>query len=722
MDDNHSSSPAFGQADLSNCEREQIHLAGSIQPHGVLLVVEHPSYNIIQASDNAEARLASKRPVAGQSIEALGGNLLNKIKACVRRSQRTTPIAFRCRTGEARTEYNALLHWVDENALIVELEPAGPRVDLRQKMEGAISSFLSASSLDHLCDEASKVLRELTGYDRVMIYKFDADGHGQVYAESKREDLESYLGNWYPASDIPQIARRLYERNRVRMLVDVHYVPVPVSPAKFPVTGKDLDMSLCFLRSMSPIHIEYLKNMGVSATLVASLMVGEKLWGLISCHHYSPRHTHYEHRTGCEVLAEVLSTRIASLESFARARVEMSVRRLEEMMLASVSRYGDWKSDLFDRPKTLLETVHATGVALVFEEKLYTAGDIPGTHDIRKLISWLDTKLTPQAPSFATKSIASEDPEFSGLTAVASGVLAIRIPDAQGEYLIWFRPERRHTVTWGGDPMKPFLTGGSPSDLSPRRSFAQWHQVVEGSSAPWTQADIATARMVSDSVADVILQFRALRLLILQNQLRKVRRDVRLSAELAVVADVDGRILMASQAFGLLSEAIHPPLQTLSDLSELFEDPAAVRSRLTDLTKSKHIWRGEAALRAANNETTPLLVRGEPVFSGPDTLLGYILLFTDLRQQKAAESARRQSLRSIVEAQEFLSGRLPPDGLMDYLSLLSLVVGNAQRATLEITDGIDLESMPRMVGSVKSSVARTAELLENLIAQTAPDE
>ena len=534
-------------------------------------------------------------------------------------------------------------------------------------------------------------MRKLTGYDRVMIYKFDADGHGQVYAESKRQDLESYLGNWYPATDIPQIARRLYERNRVRMLVDVDYVPVPVRPAKFPVTGSDLDMSLCFLRSMSPIHIEYLKNMGVSATLVASLMVGGKLWGLISCHHYSPRSMHYEHRTACEVLAEVIATRIASLESFARARVEMSVRRLEDMMLEFVSRYGDWKADLFDRPKTLLETVHATGVALVFEGKLYTAGDIPGTQDLRKLIGWLDTKLTPQMPYFATKSIASEVPQFAALTAVASGILAVRIPDAAGEYLIWFRPERRHTVTWGGDPAKPFVSGSSPSDLSPRRSFAQWHQVVEGSSSPWTPADIATGRMISETVADVILQFRALRLLILQNQLRKVRREVRLSAELAVVADADGRILMASQPFRLLADAVQPPLQTLSDLVNLFEDQTAVLGRLTELTKSKHIWRGEVALRTGDNETTPLMVRGEPVYSGPDTLLGYILIFTDLSEQKAAESVRKQSLRSIVESQDFVSGRLEPEALMDYLSLLSLIVGNAQRATLEITDGIDIE-------------------------------
>ncbi len=717
MDKQIPSTPAFGQADLSNCEREQIHLAGSIQPHGILLAIHEQDHTIVQASENAATELGSRTPLLGKSIAVLKGDLLSRIKSAKIEAVRATPVAFRCQAGQPGAHFDALVHRVHEKALIVELERAGPAVELRHEIEAAISALVSASSLDRLCNEAARIIKDLTGYDRVMIYKFDPEGHGQVFSESHRPDLESYLGNWYPASDIPQIARRLYERNRVRMLADVAYKPVPLAPQRFPLTGEELDMSLCFLRSMSPIHIEYLKNMGVSATLVASLMVGGKLWGLIACHHYSPRYTHYEHRTACEILAEVISTRIASLESFARTRVEMSVRRLEDMMLESVAQHGDWKSDLLNNPSTLLEPVDASGVALVFDGTLYAAGNVPSTQDLRAVTAWLEKrKLSAQTPLFATKSLATEDERFVPLTPRASGVLAAAIPDAVGGYLIWFRPERRHTVTWGGDPKKPFVIGNSPSDLSPRRSFAKWHQVVEGTSVPWTSADIATARMIATSVADVILQFRALRLLIVQDQLERVRRQVRFSDQLAIAADAQGRILMTSKPFRLLGEIMPPPLKTLSDLDQFFSDPASVRERLTELTTSQEVWRGEVALQTGSGETKPLIVRADPVYSGPGTLLGYLLFFTDISEQKAAEAARKQSLKSILEAQDVISGRLGPEAQLDYISLFSLIVGNARRASLEISDGINVESMPDMIQSVKLSVARTAELLENLMA------
>ena len=208
---------------------------------------------------------------------------------------------------------------------MVELERGrrSPRPQLRRSMPRCRRSS-APFSLRALCDEVTRIFRDLTGYDRVMVYRFDDDGHGEVFAEQRRPDLEAYLGNRYPASDIPQIARRLYERNRVRVLVDVDYRPVPLEPRLSPDhRPADLDMSLCFLRSMSPIHVQYLKNMGVSATLVVSLVVGGRLWGLVACHHYAPRFLHFEIRAACDLLAEAVATRIAALESFAQAQAEI---------------------------------------------------------------------------------------------------------------------------------------------------------------------------------------------------------------------------------------------------------------------------------------------------------------------------------------------------------------------------------------------------------------
>ena len=174
------------------------------------------------------------------------------------------------------------------------------------------------------------------------------------------------------------MARLLYVRNRVRVLVDTNYAPVPLTPTLSPITGQQLDMSLCFLRSISPIHVQYLINMGVGATLVASLVVGGRLWGLVSCHHYAPRFIHFEVRAVCELLAETVATRIAALQSFAQGQAAITVRRLEQRMIDSISHNGDWRSALFDRPGTILGPLHATGAALLLDGDVLTVGEGPG--------------------------------------------------------------------------------------------------------------------------------------------------------------------------------------------------------------------------------------------------------------------------------------------------------------------------------------------------------
>ena len=280
--------PAFGQADLSNCEREQIHLAGSIQPHGALLLFREPELVLVQASANAADVLGLRHDPIGLSIEQIGGDLASCVRPVLRDPLHRMPIAVRCSIGSSFREFDGIIHRPSDSGLVIELERAGPPVDLSRDLDRALQMIIACPTQRTLCDETARIFKEFTGYDRVMVYRFDDDGHGEVFSEQCRSDLEPFLGNRYPASDIPQMARRLYERNRVRVLSDVHYTPVPLHPRLSPLTNRDLDMSMCFLRSMSPIHLQYLKNMGVAATLVASLIVGGKLWGLISCHHYTP--------------------------------------------------------------------------------------------------------------------------------------------------------------------------------------------------------------------------------------------------------------------------------------------------------------------------------------------------------------------------------------------------------------------------------------------------
>lgn len=709
------STPAFGQADLSNCEREQIQFAASIQPHGALLIVREPERVIVQASDNAAAFLQLDGDVIGLSLEDLPGDLSARIRPHLGDPLHRIPRAVRCRVGQPAADFDVLLHRPPEGGLIIELERAGPAVDLSRHVERAVQTILTASSLRALCDATAKIFKDLTGYDRVMVYRFDEKGHGEVFSERRQPRLEAYLGNRYPASDIPQIARRLYERNRVRVLVDVGYSPVPLRPARSPITGQDLDMSMCFLRSMSPIHIQYLQNMGVGATLVVSLMAGGKLWGLIACHHYVPRFAHFEVRAVCELLAEAIGTRIAALESFVQAQAELSVRRLEQRMIEAISRDGDWKLALFDGSKSVLQHVGATGAALLFEDEVHTVGDVPGTQELRELGAWLDRSSREYGAVVATASLSVDEPRFTSVKAVASGVLSTKVSSSPGEHLVWFRPERIRTLTWGGDPLKPVIIGNNPAELSPRRSFAQWHQLVENTSEPWTPADLSVARLIGETVSDVVLQFRSVRMLIAQNQLEHASRQVEQSELPVIISDAHGRILLSNDAFEGLLPPDHPRLRWIDDLPTMFAESDGVRRRLRDLLTQRGPWRAEVRLEMPDGSTKPLLLRADPVFSTPEVILGFVILFTDLTERKTAEAARARFQENIIERHRVTSVRLDSTSDLVFRNLLSSIVDNAQLAALEITDGVDLARMPEMLESVHTSVTRAAEVLEQLI-------
>ncbi len=731
------SPPAFGEADLSNCEREQIHLAGSIQPHGAILLLQEPDLRIVQASENAASFLGVSGDLSGRRLDAIHGDLAEKLRPHLADPLSEVPCGVRCQLGESADLFDCLVHRPNGGGLIVELERAGASVDLSRHLEQGLQTIVATASLRTLCDETARIFKALTGYDRVMVYRFDDQGHGEVFAEERKPGLEAYLGNRYPASDIPQIARRLYERNRVRVLADVEYAPVPLVPRMSPISSEDLDMSLCFLRSSSPIHVQYLKNMGVRATLVVSLMVGGRLWGMVSCHHYVPRFVHFEERAVCELLAEAIATRIAALESFAQAQAELSVRRLEQRMVRAISSEGDWRAALFDGSRTLLEPVDATGAALLFEGEVRTVGEVPSTIALRAIGAWLDGQLRGGADAqprggmdaqprggadgqahaglVATASLGQDAPQFELLSALASGLMATPISTTPGEYLIWLRPERVRTVTWGGNPFKPNLVGDDPSTLSPRRSFSQWHQVVEGTSDPWSAADLAAARLVGDTVSDVVIQFRSVRMLLAEDQLSQVRLQVEESAQPVIIADAGGRILELNAAVAaLLPEQARQP-RTLAELLPVFENREEVARHLDEMIAERRAWRGEVRLSGSGNAAIPLLVRADPVFTSLERTLGFVLLFTDLTERKAAEAARRNFQNGVLQQRPAMTGTLDSKADLLFRNVLSTIVENAQLAALEIADRVDPTRMPQMLEALRASVARTAEVLRYLV-------
>lgn len=391
--------PPFGTADLTNCERELINLPGSVQPHGVLLVLHPVQLTVLQASLNAEAVLGSfgASPL-GRSIDTLDAELGQRIRNLRDEGALAAPVPTAARTddGGVIRHFEALIHRLPNEGIAVELESVvtDPVARPGEESAGRVSALLAegiaalsaASTLPALYEEAVRVMRALCGYDRVMVYKFDAEGHGEIVGEAKRDDLEPYLGLHYPASDIPAQARELYLRNRIRLCADVAYEPAPLFPRLSPFTGGDVDMSMCSLRSMSPLHLQYLTNMGVRATLVTSLTRGDKLWGLFSCHHYSPRRIPYEVRAACDILSEMVSTRLSALESLAVAQAELVVQRLEQQIVESLATTGDWRTTLFSSPKLILQAMETSGAALVHEGELVTAGEVPSSEDIRSIV------------------------------------------------------------------------------------------------------------------------------------------------------------------------------------------------------------------------------------------------------------------------------------------------------------------------------------------------
>ncbi|MGG5886481.1 GAF domain-containing protein [Falsiroseomonas sp. HC035] len=710
-------SPAFGAADLSNCEREQIHLAASIQPHGALLALREPELTVLQLSANTTAFLGLPESPLGRRLADVAPEIARAIAPLLVDRLDVVPAAVRVVDGPG-VPLDVQVHRPIGGGVILELERAAPLDDAAKRIEPALLAILGSYAVRPLCEEVARIFRGFTGYDRVMVYRFDDDGHGEVFAEEHAAGMEPYLGNRYPASDIPAIARRLYIRNRVRVVTDVHYAPVRLEPRLSPLTGQDLDMSLCVLRSTSPVHVQYLKNMGVGATLVASILVGGRLWGLVSCHHNTPRRTPFALRAVTELLAEAVGTRIAALESFVQSQAELAVRRLEQRMIEAITRDGDWRTALFDNAQTLLLPLGASGAALLFEGQTQTTGDVPGTAGLRDIGKWLDAqpRASGVAPVIATASLVGAAPHLAGLTRVASGVLAAPISTAPGEYLVWFRPEQVSTVTWGGDPTKPVLIGDDPRDLSPRQSFAKWNQVVEGRSEPWSPKDLATARLIGDTVTDVVLQFRSVRMLIAEDQLAQVRRQVGLSAQPVVICDPTGNIDLRNEAFDRLLPGLRGAApRRIDHLLPYFADPAEVGRRLRDVMENKRSWRGEVRLADGQGAGKPVLVRADPVFSAPDRVLGFVFLFNDLAERKAADAARRRFQAGIEEGSRRPAGRFDRQADLAYQAILASVVENAQLAALEIADGVDVARMPDLLESVRASVARTAAVLETLI-------
>lgn len=465
--------------DLSNCDREPIHIPGSIQPHGVLMVLGEPDLKILQVSNNCLELLGrSPASILDRPLSCLlGAERLQEIVECGAGDfDRINPLALTIDLLQESRKFDGIVHR-SNGWLILELEPvdsakwtlrerheSGSFIGFYHLVKGTLAKLQNTNTASDLCQTIVAEIRHLTGFDRVMVYKFDAQNAGQIVAEAKCEELDSYLHLHYPASDIPVPARHLYALNVLRSIPDANYQPVPLVPTLAIGREEPTDLSLSVLRSVSPIHLEYMHNMGVRASMSVSLLRERQLWGLIACHHRTPKYLSYELRTACEFLGQVVSLELKAKEENEELDYRMKLKAIGSQFVELMPQSEHVIDGLLDRGTDLLELTDARGAIVFWDDRVYPIGLVPDSAAWDNLLNWAIAKFDGNI--LATDELARLYPPAADWGSVASGLLALAISHVNRAYILWFRPELIRTVNWAAtltNPLKLLAMGKSGS-------------------------------------------------------------------------------------------------------------------------------------------------------------------------------------------------------------------------------------------------------------------
>jgi light-regulated signal transduction histidine kinase (bacteriophytochrome) len=491
---------------LSNCDLEPIHIPSFIQPHGLLLAARLPDLRIVYTSANSLEILGVAPPsvLTMTLTELLGIGAVTSIQDALKGEQYLPNNILLMNFAVAGSaKFDAVAHH-SGNFLCVELELAEEQLrsdSIATRMEGAIRELGRAKTVNGLCSAFAPLVRSLTGYDRVMVYRFDRDGHGEIVAEAKDPEMEPYLGLHYPATDIPHQARRLYLAQRVRTIVDVGYRPVPVLANSGLSHGEPLDMTYCALRSISPLHIEYLQNMKVGATFAISLIHSNELWGMLLCHHRTAKHLSPAMRSFCDLLGQTASLLIEVTQHSEEYEEQLKRKALLETLRTALAAEESIGAAFNKNAVAVLALVNADGALLKLGVHLHLIGTSPPLVEAVAILEDLASQT-----GRATVSCSDEVlPAFQHLAKVASGHLMVSFK-APGDGLLWFRSEATETVRWAGKPevLKETAEDGSVR-LSPRKSFAKWEEVQKGRSLPWAAIDEEAALALQRIMAEKYL-------------------------------------------------------------------------------------------------------------------------------------------------------------------------------------------------------------------------
>ncbi|MDX2255985.1 MAG: ATP-binding protein [Pseudanabaenaceae cyanobacterium bins.39] len=492
--------------DLTNCAREQIHIPSSIQPYGCLVIANKKSLQIIQTSHNSEQIIGYKHhDLIGNNIQnVLSNRTIRKIKGCLKRDfSSINPTRIRINKKSLN-----LITYENQNYLFLEFEPIDPKykndfISFYKMTRKVVEEMQMSVSLQDLSEVIVKNIRELTGFDRVMVYRFDEDESGHIIAEDKQPELDSFLGLRYPATDVPKPARRLYLLNYIRLISDIAYQAVPLP--NHPETGEPFDLSYSALRSVSPVHIEYLQNMGVRASMSISLIHENKLWGLIACHHYQPKYLPYEVRSACEFLGKVMSLNLIAKEDQQNLIYKVQIKENLSEIFERLSQGTNMMQELYANMDLLQSIVSATGIAIYYDGEIHLSGITPDNQKIQELVAYL--RQTQTQDLFYTDKLPAIYPQAMEFKAIASGVVILYLSRVEQSYIIWFRPEVSQTVSWAGNPNKHIkVEEDGTLTLSPRKSFDLWKQNVTGQSLPWLKNEIQQVMEFRNLLIDIIFK------------------------------------------------------------------------------------------------------------------------------------------------------------------------------------------------------------------------
>lgn len=499
-----------------DCDAEPIHIPGGIQPHGFLLALSD-DLRIAQASENLSSLTgADVRSSLGQPLDAVFGaaGAGRVAHAAARSALEDSPLHIgpievmpaSSRDGKPARKPMRLditMHRRD-GALIVEMEESRATEDAFASMYPLVRTFArdlqDAANVQALAALAVREVRAITGFGHVMLYRFDDEGRSHVLAENREESYPSFLHQFFPASDIPRQARTLYLKNRIRLVADVNYTPAHLVPDVNPVTGRPTDLTYATLRSFSPVHLAYMRNMGTHASMSVSIVVRGRLWGLISCHDHDARIVPFSTRVALEHLGHLLSLQIEAKEERAEGEHLAALRRTMGRLIGAMGEHENFVAGLQAVPDDVLDFAHSAGAAIVFDDRISLLGATPDEATVRSLTHWLAENTTG---IWATDSLARHWPPAKAHEDRACGLLAVPVSQIFLNYLLWFRPEVMQTIKWAGEPVK---IEGADGASAPRTNFSPWLETVRGHSATWRQGEIEIASALRGALLNIVLR------------------------------------------------------------------------------------------------------------------------------------------------------------------------------------------------------------------------